>query len=72
MVRRILASAGFVLMAALFAPAEETLPSSDPDESFDIEPPLLIPYRPPGSNKMAEIEPEAHATADGGETDERP
>ncbi len=42
----------------LCAPAEQ-LPSSDSDESFDIEPALLIPYRPPGSNKMAEPEPEA-------------
>ena len=27
----------------------EELPKSDPEESFEIEPPLLIPYRDPGN-----------------------
>ncbi len=64
MVRRVLASAGFVLMAALFASAEDKLPSSDSDDSFDIEPPLLIPYREPGEKKIADLEPDATPAPD--------
>ncbi len=42
----------FVLAAALIglvaiARGGDELPKGDPDDSFEVEPPLLIPYRPP-------------------------
>ncbi len=59
MVRGILITSGFLFCTVLCARAEDAqqLPSSSSsDESFEVEPPLLIPYRAPG-NKIAETEP---------------